>query len=110
MSTFDVTAPSSVAACDLHLPKYLRDFAQPLTEGANVTIPARVTRLDYTDPSYTCGCGVPAHWFVLRLGGSRDRVAALLDEELQQKLGTRSLDSGQLRDIARKVVEAVVSR
>lgn len=110
MTAYDVTAPHCIAACDHHLPKYLRDFAQPLREGANVTIPARITRLDTADTAYKCGCGVPAHWFVLRLGAARDRVAALLDADLQALLGGRHLDSAQLRALARKVVNEVVSR
>lgn len=110
MTTFDVTAPSSTAACDRHLPMYLREFAQPINEGDNVTIPARITRLDKVDPAYNCGCGVPAHWFVLRLGTARERVSFLLGEELQAAIGERLLDADQLRAIARKVVDAVVSR
>lgn len=108
MTTYDVTAPDSIAACDQHLTMLLREAIQPLSEGANVTLPAQISRLDTPDPMYKCTCLEPATWFVRRLlaGKRLHRVIAVLDAD---ETFARYHDTEQTRQVAQGAINAVLS-
>jgi len=50
------------ATCDEDFLAFLR---QAIT--SDETRWARISRIDTPSPAYTCGCGVPAEWYVARI-------------------------------------------
>lgn len=108
---FNATTPDSTAACDKHLPMLLREMITPIEEGANVTAPASISRLDKPDATYSCVCGVPAHWYVRRLDASRivHRASAAAGEQLERYWVGSYLDTEQTRNVAMAAVNAALS-
>lgn len=50
---------AAAAACDRHLPNYLREMIPD-----NKTDYIRITNVATPDNRWYCGCNVPAHWYV----------------------------------------------
>jgi hypothetical protein len=50
---------ASFASCDRHLPNYLREI---VTDNKSETV--RVSNLSTPSETHTCGCNVPAQWYI----------------------------------------------